>query len=111
MAKRLDGSGIRIPLGTEIGFSPGNIVLSGDQAPSRMERGTAAPHFSAHVYCDRMAEWIKMPFNTEVGLVPGDIVLNGDPAPPPQRGTAPNFPPISVVAKLLDRSRCHLVWR
>jgi len=24
-------------------------------------RGTAAPHFSTHVYCDQMARWIKMP--------------------------------------------------
>jgi len=29
----------------------------------------------------------------------------------PQRGTAPNFRPMSVVAKRLDGSRCHLVWR
>jgi len=32
----------------------------------------------------------------------GDIVLHGDPAPPPQRGTASNFRPMSVVAKRLD---------
>ena len=30
--------------------------------------------------------------------------------PLPQRGTAPNFRPISVVAKWLDGLRCHLVW-
>jgi len=33
---------IRVPLGTEVGFSPGNIVLDGDPAPP-MERSTAAP--------------------------------------------------------------------
>jgi len=38
----------------------------------------------------------------EIGLSPGDIVLDGDPALPPQRGTAPNFRPMSVVAKRLD---------
>jgi len=38
-----------MPLGTEVGFGPGDIVLHGDQAPP--ERGTAAPFFSAHVYC------------------------------------------------------------
>jgi len=31
-------------------------------------------------------------------------------APLPQGDTAPNFQPISVVAKWLDESRCHLVW-
>jgi len=33
-----------------------------------------------------------------VGLGPGHIVLDGDPGPFPQRGTAPNFRPISFVA-------------
>ena len=50
-----------------------------------------------------------MKLGTVVGLGPGHIVLDGDPAPPPQRGTAPNFRPMSVVAKRLDGSRC-LFW-
>jgi len=29
----------------------------------------------------------------------------------PQRGTAPNFRPMSVEAKRLDGLRCHLEWR
>jgi len=38
-------------------------------------------------------------------------VLDGDPAPPPQKGgRAPNFWPMSIVAKRLDVWRCHLVW-
>ena len=40
---------------------------------------------------------------------PCHSVLDGDPVPPPQRG-APNFRPISVAAKWLHGSRCHLVW-
>ena len=53
-----------------------------------------------------------MPLGTEVGLGPDDIVLDGCPAPPPQNGgKAPNFRPIFIVAKPLDASRCHLVWR
>ena len=53
-----------------------------------------------------------MPLSTEVGLNPGNIVLDGDPAPLPKKGTEPpNFWPISVVAKWLDRSRWHLVGR
>jgi len=41
---------------------------------------------------------------------PSHIVLNGDPALP-KRGTAPNFWPISIVAKHLNELTCHLVWR
>ena len=40
----------------------------------------------------------------QTGLGPGHIVLDRDPAPPLQRGTAPNFRPISIVAKWLDAS-------
>jgi len=39
---------IKMPLGTEVGFCPGHIVLGGDPAPLT-ESGTAAPNFSAHV--------------------------------------------------------------
>jgi len=35
----------------------------------------------------------------------------GNQLPLPQRGTAPNFRPMSVVAKRLDGLRCYLVWR
>jgi len=38
---------IKVTLGTEVGFGPGDIVLDGDAAPPK-ERGTAAPYFSAH---------------------------------------------------------------
>jgi len=38
---------IKMPLATEVGLSPGHIVLDGDTAPPT-ERGIAGPHFSAH---------------------------------------------------------------
>ena len=53
-----------------------------------------------------------MPLGREVGLGPGHIVLDVDPAPPPQKGAQPpNIQTMSVVAKRLDGSRCHLAWR
>ena len=55
-----------------------------------------------------------MALGMEVGLnPPGNFVLDGDPAPPHKDGGAslPNFRPISTVAKRLDASRWHLVWR
>jgi len=39
-----------MPLGTRVGLGQGHIVLNGDPALPT-ERGTAAAHFSAHVYC------------------------------------------------------------
>jgi len=53
-----------------------------------------------------------MTLGMEIGLGPVHIVLDGDPAPPLQKGgRAPNFCPVSIVAKRLDGSRCHLVQR
>ena len=49
----------------------------------------------------------------EVGLGPGHIVLDGNPAPLPEKGGSalPQFSAHFIVAKRLDASRCHLVWR
>jgi len=78
------------------------------------------------VYCCQMVGWIKIKFGAVVGLGPGHIVLDGDQAPPTERETAaPTFKvyrrryclhpynpwPMSIVAKRLDGSRCHLVRR
>jgi len=74
---------IRMPFGTEVGLSPGHIVLDGHPAPPK----GYSPQFLAHVYCGQTAGWIKMPHGTELGLSPGHIVLDGHPAPPPpQKG-------------------------
>ena len=79
---------IKMPLGMEVGLSPGDFVLDGNPAPSQKRGGT--PQFSAHVYCGQTAGWIKMPLGTQVGLSPDDIVLDGDPAPP-KKGHSPQF--------------------
>jgi len=53
-----------------------------------------------------------MPLGMEAGFGPGDFVLDGDPAPLPKKGGgAPNFRPISIVAKRLYVSGYHLVRR
>ena len=77
----------------------------GTQRPLPKKGGTP-PTFGPCliVYCGQTAGWIKMPLGMDVGLSPGHIVLDRDPAPR-------NFWPMSVVAKRLDGSRCHLVWR
>jgi len=65
------------------------------------------------VYCGQTVGRIKMKLRVQVGLSPGHIVLDGEPGAPPLKGYSPppNFQPMSVVAKRLDGSRCHLVWR
>ena len=78
----------------------GDFVFDGDPAPPR-KKGTAPTQFFAHVYCGQTAGWIKMPLGTEVKLGPGDVVLDGV-AAPPERGTAPSFRFMSIVAKRLD---------
>jgi len=83
------------------------------QLPLSKKGRSPLPQFSAHVYCGQTAGWIKMALSMEVGLDPGHIVLDGDSAPVSKKGDrAPtNFLPIFIVAKRLDASRCHLVWR
>jgi len=46
--------------------------------------------------------WIKIKLGMPIGLGPGYMGTQL-----PKRGTAPNFRSISVVAKWLDRLRCH----
>jgi len=89
---------IKMPLGTEVGLGPDNIVLDGDPAPFPKKGAEPPPQFSAHVYCGQKAGYIKMTLGMEVGLGPDN-------------SSSPNFWSIFIVAKRLDASRCHLVWR
>jgi len=78
------------------------------------QKGGRAPQFLAHVYCGQTAGWIKMTFGMEVGLGPRPHCARWRPSSPPQKkggGTAPNFRPMSIVAKRLDGQRCHSAWR
>jgi len=84
---------IKMPLGMEVGLSPGNSVLDGDPAPLPTQGVEPSPIFG-DLYCGQTVGCIKMTVGTEVGLRPGDFVLDGDPAPLPRKeaepgGTAP----------------------
>jgi len=68
-----------MPLGTEVGLGPGDVVL--DRVPAPHKRGTV-PQFSVHVYCGQTVGWMKTPLGTEVDPGPGHIVLDRDPARP-----------------------------
>jgi len=53
------------------------------------------------IYCGQTVGWINMKLGVQLSLSPEYIVLDGNPAPLPQRDTAPNFRPMSTVAKQL----------
>jgi len=76
------------------------------------------------VYCGKTVGWIKMPLGSEdVGLGPGHTALIGDPTQPRKgHSSLPlsclraslrpyKLGPVSIVAKGLDDSGCHLVRR
>ena len=88
-------------------------VTLGPRSPSPKGGRGGPAKFWAHVYCGQTVGRIKTKLGMQVALDPGNIVLDGDPAPFPQKGAEPllNFRPIYIVAKRLDASRYHLVWR
>jgi len=94
----------------QVGLGHGHTALDEDPA-NLSKRRTTPPQFSAHVYHGKMAGWIKMQYGRKIGLDPSYIVLDEDPAPPPQKWAEPppNFRPMSIVAKEIDGSICHLV--
>ena len=87
------------------------FVFDGDPASSPKRGLRPHPQFSANLCCAQTAGYITMALGMEVGLSPGDFVFDGDPAPPQKGGGAPNFRPMSIVAKWLDASRWHSAWR
>jgi len=45
---------IKMPLGMDVGLSPGDFVLDGNPAPLP-KKGIEPPKFSAHLYCGQTA--------------------------------------------------------
>jgi len=88
---------IKVPVGREVGFGSGDIVLDGTKLPPK---GHSPPIFSRFLlwrnsWVDQDATWYG----------PDDIVLDGAQLPPPEKGgTVPNFQPMSIVAKWLPIS-------
>jgi len=103
---------IKMKLGVQVGLGSSHIVLDWDPAPPPPPPKGHKPLFWPTSVAAIMAGWIKMLLDRQVGLSPFNIVLDGDPAPLPKKETEPpNFPLVSIVAKWLDGSRCHLLCR
>jgi len=72
---------IKMPLGMELGLSPGDFVLDGTPLYPPQKGGRA---FCPIFYCVQTAACIKMSRGMKIGLSPWDFVLDGDPAPCPK---------------------------
>ena len=84
----------------EIGLGRGDFVLDGDPAPPLQKGGgERSPQYSAHVRCGQTAGWIKMSVGMQVEQRKRHCVRWGHSSPPQERGRAPNFRPISDMAK------------
>jgi len=99
---------IKMPLGMEVGLSPGDFVLDGDPASPPLKRHS--PQFLSNVCCGQTTGWMKTPLGTEVDLGRGHIVLDGVPALRERGTAAPHLfgpcllwprSPISATAELL----------
>jgi len=83
-----------MPLGTEVGLGPDNIVLDRVSAPPSPKEGAEPPpQFSALVYCGQTTGWIKVVLGMEADLDPGHIVLDGDQLLSLKGGRPPIFSP------------------
>jgi len=104
-------AGIKMPLGMEVGLSPGDFVLDGDPA-SPSPKGGRAPQIFGPCLLWPNGWMMKMAVSIEARLSLGDFMLDGDPGPLPKKGAEPpDFRPIFIVTERLDGSRWHLAWR
>jgi len=97
---------IKMPLGTKVGLSPGRIVLHGDPARPP-QKGHNPPIFGPCLLCsngwmDEDATWYRGRPRPKRHCVRW--------GPSSQGQSPPIFGPMSIVAKRLHGSRCHLVW-
>jgi len=105
---------IKMKLGMQVGLAPGHIVLDARGPSFTSPKGHSPTIFGPYAlwsngWMHQDATWYR-----EIGVGQSDTVLDGDQAPLPKGGAspvAPNFMPISIVAKWLDGSRWHLACR
>jgi len=106
---------IKMPPGMEVGVGPGDVVLDGDLAPHPQKGdGYPLPNFRARFCCGQTAGCIKTALGMDGGRPqPRRLCVRWGPRPLPKKGAepSPQFSTMSVVAKRLDGSRCHLVRR
>ena len=102
---------IKMSLGMELGLGAGDFVLDGYPAAPFPKGGRSPQIFSPCLLWPN--SWMDEAGTWHGGRPqPRRLCIRWGPSPPPaKRGGAPfpNFRPISIVAKRLNASRCHLV--
>jgi len=89
-----------------------HIVLDGDLAPLFKKWAEPLPIFRPFLLWPN--GWIHQDVTWYAARPqPRRFCVRWGPSQRPKKGAEPlpNFWPISIVAKRLDASRCHLVWR
>jgi len=101
----------KMVLGMEVGLGPSHIVLHRDSAPIPKKWAEPLPIFGPCLLWPY--DWMDQDDTWHGGgpLSRPRCFRWGPIFPSPKSGQTPNFWPISVVAKRLDASRCHFVWR
>jgi len=99
---------IKMPLGTELGLGPDDILLDGDPAPPRQKGDRPpSPIFGPCLLWPN--GWMDQDTWQGGRPQPRRLCVRWRPSPSPENGAEPpNFRPTSVVAKRLDELRCHL---
>jgi len=102
---------MKLVLGMEVGLSPGDFVLDGDLAALPKGGGAPSPIFGPFLLWPN--GWMHQD-GTWYGCRPHPRGLcvrwrTSPPSPTRGRSPPPNFRPMSIVAKRLDESICHLV--
>jgi len=100
---------IKMKLGTWVGLGPGHTVLDGDPTPPLQKEAPSI--FGPCLLWPN--GWMEQDATWYGGRPrPRPHCARWDPAPHPQKGAQPSdFRPITIVAKRLDDSRCHVVRR
>jgi len=95
-----------------IGLSSGDIVLDGDSVLPYPQKGhSPSPIFSPCLLWPN--SWMGQDATWYGGRHQATLCYMGTQLPPPKKKglSLCNFRPMSIMAKRLDRSRCHSVWR
>jgi len=103
-------AGIKMSRGMGLGLGPGDFVLDRDPAPLP-KRGWSPQIFDPCLLWQNL--WMDEAGTWHGGRPqPRRLCVRWRPSSLPQKWAEPlpNFRPISIVAKRLDASRCHLVW-
>jgi len=102
---------IKMPLGMDVGLSPGDFVLDGDPVPLP-KKGVEPPNFRPMFIVAKRLDGSRWHL-ARSRPKPRRLCVRWGPSPFPTKGAEPppNFRSIFIVAKRMDASRCHLVWK